>query len=98
MLTPEQIAKFLESREVKKVEAILNDPNCHITSLEIFQRVRNYVMIRILIANGHRTGVLLALTPSALDKAALNPNGAIVTVSLTLSSLKNLSSLYGTVL
>ena len=40
-------------------------------------------MLRILLANGQRSGVLFQITPSAIERAATTPDVAVITVSLT---------------
>lgn len=51
--------------------------------MDTFQRFRNYIMLRILLANGQRSGVLFQITPSAIERAATTPDVAVITVSLT---------------
>ena len=84
MITPSQIRDLLESPHVKSIEKMLDDPNLRTNHLDIFTTCRNYLMFRILVANGQRPGVLAGITPAAMQRAKPTEEGAVVTVSGTI--------------
>lgn len=65
------------------IETYLKDPKFTTDVLEVFTRCRDYLMFRILLVNGQRTGVLDRITPAAIDKARVTHVGAVITVSYT---------------
>ena len=87
MITPEQVKRVLSSEVARNVEAVLKSDGPRADHVDMFRMCRNYLMFRILLANGQRSGVLLSLTPKIIKTAKLCQAGAVLTVSCLFFSL-----------
>lgn len=80
------VEELLASPVIRDIEHILRDPSPTAMNLATFSRCRNYLIFRVLLANGQRSGVLLAITPESIERARVTPEGAVITVCRTLTS------------
>ena len=92
MITPEQVKRVLSSEVARCVEAVLKSDGPRADHVDMFRMCRNYLMFRILLANGQRSGVLLSLTPKIIKTGKLCQAGAVLTVSCFFFSLYYMKS------
>ena len=77
------LTTFSNSDVVRSIENLLNSGG-ELRGLHWDQvtSIRNYLIFRLLLANGQRMGALLGLTPRALMQANVTRSGATVLVRL----------------
>ena len=71
---------FLRSDVAKTIEDRLGKGELSLSDKDAAGDIRNYLMLRILITNGQRSGALKGLTPRVLSKATPNAEGATIMV------------------
>lgn len=76
-LSPEDINQFLKSDFVASVEDEIRKASHINLTMELFINVRDYVIFRILIANGQRAGAVLSITHDVIKKRQLREEGYV---------------------
>ena len=80
MIAPREFGEFLRSDFAQTVNKQLEaNPAAHTQGT--YRTVRDYIILRILMANGQRTGAVLGITPKVLRHAHVTDEGATLTVS-----------------
>lgn len=80
MIKPEEIVQVIESDHARAVQKRLSRTT-PFTSLDVLRKCRNYIMFRLLMENGQRTGALMSITPRLISQADVRAEGAILTIS-----------------
>ena len=80
MIETKDIDTFLCSPIARTMEAEYTTPPFIPTSKEMFNNMRDYLILRILLANGQRTGAMLNITEECVRKATVRTEGAVLVV------------------
>ena len=61
MIMPSDVTKFMQSKEAEEARSILNSAELDDINLtaEQFVKARDYIIFRVLVCNGQRTGAIL---------------------------------------
>ena len=78
LITPNKISTVLSSTHVRNVEFLLNNPDIDNFNIEDFFNIRDYLMFRLILANGQRSGDLKNITGQEFATGVLTDAGLTV--------------------
>jgi len=93
MIQPFDIDGFLQSEITKTAEALLDDVNIKVLNQKDLILARDYLMFRLIQANGQRPGPVKNLMIKNIDNAQITDEGVVVMVCTNLIKIRSLTLL-----
>lgn len=88
MITPQEVATFMESDVAKKTEQKIQGDIPLTVEQRDFLDIRNFILLRLILSNAQRPAAIRNISQQSIDRAKVTNEGAVVMVGKTILNLR----------